>query len=329
MYDIVGFDLPCMDLNVNIPHLPEPDGGTKAQQLSWQGGGKVATGMVTAARLGAKCAMMGVVGDDIFGRFCISDFQRHNIDTESMSIAADTDTSLSIVLSAKSTNSRSFVFKNGGTAYRNLSDSEIAKIKNSKLLFVSHLSDSVLEAMRIAKDSGVKVLIDADGYHDNIPKLLPYIDVFIGSEAVYKGLYGELDFSGTSVLDGCRQLSEKGPYITAFTFGENGCAVYGSGDSCIIPAFDVDAADTVGAGDVFHGAFAAALIQGKTPAECARFASGASAIKVTRIGGRAGIPDLKTLETFLETGHIDYTEIDKRVNFYERCFSKERFSDTL
>ena len=318
MYDIVGFDLPCMDLNVNIPALPTPDTGASVQQLSWQGGGKVATGMVAAARLGAKCAMMGAVGDDIFGRFCIADFKRHGINTESMTICERGDTSLSIVLSAKATSSRSFVYKHGNAAHTGLSEEEIRKIKGAKLLFVSHMSESVQQAMKIAKEAGVKVLIDADGYHEDLPRLLPYIDVFIGSEAVYKVLYGEPCFEGNTLMESCKELSAKGPYITAFTFGERGCAVYSAGDFFVQPAFDVDVVDTVGAGDVFHGAFAAALTSGKTVRECARFASGASAVKITRIGGRAGIPDLKTLELFLENGTIDYKEIDERVRFYER-----------
>lgn len=52
--------------------------------------------------------------------------------------------------------------------------------------------------------------------------------------------------------------------------------------------------------------------------ECARAASAVSAIKCTRIGGRAGIPNSETLQKFLDTGEIDYTEIDERVNFYRR-----------
>ena len=66
-------------------------------------------------------------------------------------------------------------------------------------------------------------------------------------------------------------------------------------------------------------AFLAALLKGKSHRECARYASAASAIKCTRIGGRAGIPDEAVLERFLETGEIDYEEIDRRVEYYRRA----------
>ena len=58
-FEIAGYDMPCVDLAVNVDVFPKPNGGTGINAMSWQGGGKVATGMVAAARLGAKCAMMG------------------------------------------------------------------------------------------------------------------------------------------------------------------------------------------------------------------------------------------------------------------------------
>ncbi len=60
-FEIAGYDMPCVDLAVNVDVFPKPNGGTGINAMSWQGGGKVATGMVAAARLGAKCAMIGAV----------------------------------------------------------------------------------------------------------------------------------------------------------------------------------------------------------------------------------------------------------------------------
>jgi len=103
-----------------------------------------------------------------------------------------------------------------------------------------------------------------------------------------------------------------------FTFGEKGCVGLDREGFFRLPAFQVEAQDTVGAGDVFHGAFLAALLKGYSLKECARYASGTSAIKCTRIGGRAGIPNEQVLEQFLRTGIIDYTEIDQRVEYYRK-----------
>ena len=80
MYDIVGTCTPCMDLCLNVQVFPKPNGGAMVDRISWQGGGKVASGLSAAGRLGAKCAMLCTLGDDIFGRFCLADFERHGLD---------------------------------------------------------------------------------------------------------------------------------------------------------------------------------------------------------------------------------------------------------
>ena len=103
-----------------------------------------------------------------------------------------------------------------------------------------------------------------------------------------------------------------------FTFGEKGCIGMTKGGYFELPVYKVDVVDTVGAGDVYHGAFLAGLLKGYSAEYTAKLASAVSAIKCTRIGGRAGIPDLETAQHFMETGVINYTDIDARVEFYKR-----------
>lgn len=90
---------PCVDLAVNVRCFPKPNGAERIQNLSWQGGGKVASGMVAAARLGLCCGIMGNVGDDKYGTFCLRDFQDHGIDTEQMCVRKNRTTNFDIVIS--------------------------------------------------------------------------------------------------------------------------------------------------------------------------------------------------------------------------------------
>ena len=92
-------------------------------------------------------------------------------------------------------------------------------------------------------------------------------------------------------------------------FGENTFSV---------PAMDVPVVDTTGAGDVFHGAFDTAYLNGMDVVSAAKYATGVSSIKCTQMGGRAGIPDADTLEKFLATGRIDYEKINRRAGHYRR-----------
>ncbi len=313
MPDIVGIDMPCLDLNVNVDNFPRPNRGERVQKLSWQGGGKVSSGMVAAARLGATCAMMGAVGDDLYGRFCTNDFNRHGINTSAMCIRKGDTTSLSVVLSDRETGGRSIVFHPGTAARATFEEFDPAMIAGAKYLFIAQANETTERAVDVARAAGVQVLVDADGYSEDMVALIPKIDVFIGSEFFYQKMYGDDRYEAN-----VREVMAKGPKIAVFTLGENGCVGVSAQGFFQLPAFRVDVVDTVGAGDVYHGAFAAGLLSGRSVEETARFASAVSAIKCTRIGGRAGIPNLATVERFLLDGTIDYTEIDQRVQFYMR-----------
>ena len=105
------------------------------------------------------------------------------------------------------------------------------------------------------------------------------IDVFIASEFFYKVLFRGKEEAFEA---NCREVQKMGPSIVVFTLGAKGCVGYSEEDGFFqMPSFAVDVQDTVGAGDVFHG-------------------------------------DWNTVQRFLRTGEIDYTEIDQRVEFYRR-----------
>ena len=317
-YDIVGIDMPNVDLAVNMRKFPKPNGGEPIRQLSWQGGGKIASGIVASARFGAKCAIIGAVGDDLYGTFCRDDFIRHGIDVSSLYLRKDRSTGLAVVLSDEETMGRSICFRPGAAEMVREDELDEELLRNCTYLYIAMFNDLTAKAVKIARSAGAKVLVDADYYQENVERMIPEIDVFIGSEYMFHKLFPDRD----DVEECCREVRAKGPEIVVFTFGENGCAGLSSDGFFRIPAFPVHAVDTVGAGDVYHGAYAAALVKGFSAEKAARYASALAAIKCTRIGGRAGIPDFDTLEKFLSTGEIDYSEIDSRVRFYENPFEK-------
>ena len=103
-----------------------------------------------------------------------------------------------------------------------------------------------------------------------------------------------------------------------FPLGEMGCVGVQGYEFFMEEGFTVEVMDTTGAGDVYHGAFIAGLLQGWDARQTARFSNAVSAIKCTRMGGRAAIPTFDTVMKFLETGIIDYEEIDQRVARYRK-----------
>ena len=156
---------------------------------------------------------------------------------------------------------------------------------------------------------------DADFYSESIRQLLPFLDILIGSEEFYQSMFP----NGGDFGDNIRTV--EGPSTVIFTFGSAGCRGIADGHCFTVPAFtrNIKVIDTVGAGDVFHGAYLAALCMGLSDGEeAARFASAVSALKCTAIGGRAGIPTRAIVNKYLSSGEIDREETVQRTAFYQR-----------
>jgi sulfofructose kinase len=314
--DVVGIDNPVMDFLLHIDRIPRTNGFEKLKKYSFQGGGKISTALVTLGRLGIETGLIGVLGKDPFGAFCIEDFKRHNVDTSQLISEAGINTALSVCLVEKETNGRSFMINWDHRSDLTIEDLHEEYIASAKYLHLANLTPVTIEAARMARKNNVKVVIDADKYDEEIAENLKYIDILIGSEFFYRAACS-VDCSSE---ENCRKLKEKGPSLVVITLGDKGCVCLDGDRYLEVPTFnELEVVDTCGAGDVFHGAFIFGMLKCWTIEKTARFACAVSSIKCTRPGGRAGIPDFATVDRFLQDGTIDYTSLDERTLFYENA----------
>lgn len=314
--DVVGIDNPVLDMLVHIPRIPQTNNHARVERYSFQGGGKVSTAFVALGRLGAETGMIGLVGTDPFGKFCIEDFKRHHVDTSHIKQLEDRNTPLSVVLIEKETSGRSFLIKWDHASELTVEDIDEAYIASAKYLHLAYINPVTAYGAKLAKKHNVKVVIDLDQYNELVEENLKYIDVLIGSEYFYEAACDQ----SLSYRENLQKLRAKGPSLVVITLGDKGCVCL-EGDNYIeVPAFTgLECVDTCGAGDVFHGAFIFGMLQGWELERTARFSCAVSSIKCTRPGGRAGIPDYATTERFLREGVVDYTELDERTRFYEKA----------
>jgi sulfofructose kinase len=311
--EVIGIDTPCMDLLAHIRALPKANESTGMLEYSWQGGGKVATAIIALSRLGSSCGIIGYVGDDSYGEFCVKDFMDHGVDTTYLIKDAGKETPFSIVLSDEKECGRNIIYYPGNAKKLAPEDLDRDYIVQARYLHLSKATKASVLAAKWAKEKGMVVVFDADSYSEEMEQILPFIDVLIASEFYYRAL-----FNNTYYETNCRTLLGKGHKIVVITLGDKGCVGIDESGYFEEQGFKVTVVDTTGAGDVYHGAFIYGLLQNWDAKRIARFANAVSAIKCTRIGGRAAIPDLKTVERFINTGEIDFSEIDKRVEFYRR-----------
>lgn len=353
--DVVGIDYPCMDYIVEVERLPGTNDEVDIDNESWQGGGMVPTALVALGRLGVRSGLIGVVGTDIYGTYCIEDLKRHNVDVSRIVKDEGQTTDFCISVAERSTKGRSFITRWGSVRRLAEDDLDEAYIAGAKYLHLCmEMNEINVAAAKIAKKSGVRVVIDADHYSELTEQNLDLIDVFIASEKYYRKKFlsggeservssGENGAARENVSSGengaacenvsseenggaawlaaaeknCRAVMEKGPSVVVFTMGDKGCIGMSGEGFFHLEAFHPGTiVDTTGAGDVFHGAFIRAMLDGKPIKECARFASAVSAIKCLRLGGRAGIPDLATTEAFLQTNVVGSCDFEEREREY-------------
>lgn len=316
--DLIGFGDPFLDLVIEIDKLPESNTNCPMHERCFQGGGNVATALVAASRLGLKTALIGTVGNDLFGKMSLEDLKYNNVDISKMHIANNHKSNFSICISERKIKGKEFLVGHGDFAQITPNEIDEDFIKTAKILHTGLITPAVIKACRIIHEEGGKVSIDAPYYKPFVYENYEHFDIFIGSEMYYDAMCENLNLNPSEYENNMNIIRKKGCEIVIFTFGGDGCkGVYDDG-YFDIPAIPIDVVDTTGAGDVFHGAFDYFYLQGYNAEECARLSSGVSAIKCTRPGGRSGIPTIDVLQKFLTDGSIDYSEIDKRVEHYRQ-----------
>ena len=311
--DVVGIGTPYYDMVINVSKMPGLDGAAGANEAFYQGGGKVATAMAAAARLGRSAGMMAKVGENHRGQVIINDFRYNGVDTSAIIVdAPGTSSPFCLSLSEEEHKTRIFIGKEGTAGELLPEEIDYEYLGKAKYLHLENGRPASAAAALFAREHGIVTVMDADNYQEGIVKLLPCLDVFIASEFFYRDMFGNLPYE-----EGCRKLLEAGPSTAIVTLGSRGSVGMTAQDGFFrTESFQVPVRDTTGAGDVFHGAYIVGLLEGMDAPECARFASAVSAIKCTCFGGRTGIPNRETVQRFLETGEIDRTEAQRRLAYY-------------
>ena len=299
---IVGIGACVMDTLITVPNYPKEDSKLRAISSKVAGGGPTATGLVAAQKLGEQAAYIGVLSDDNGGKFLLGDFQKYGVNTEYIDVKAGYRSFASTIWLAKDTATRTCVFDRGNLPALMLNECQKQAIADSAILMVDgNEMDAAEEGCQYAREHQTKVLYDCGGLYEGVERLLKLTDVMIPSEEFSLGHTGCVNVS-----DAAKQLYEQyHPEVVVVTCGKEGGVIY-DGETCVsYPAFLVEAVDTNGSGDVFHGAFAAAMVKGYSYMNCCLFASATSAIKCLGIGARESVPSEQDVLAFLKNRGIE------------------------
>ena len=273
--------------------------------------GDAAIMLNAAAKLGANCAMIGVVGDDGFGRCVTNRLKESGADCSMVRIHPEASTGVAFVC-YYSDGSRNFLYHVHHAAPGMLTpeDVDMEKLKGAKWLHVSGFTMSTNQA---SAEAVYKMVREASPetkvcFDPNIrPEALSVeeirrlcMPVLERADLILPSKSEAMMFTGAASDDeGCRKWAAEGKIIVLKN-GEEGSRIYTRDEVVDVPSFPVEEVDPTGAGDTFCGAFLAALIEGKSIRECGRFANAAGAMSVRKQGPMEGAPSRAELEAFLK-----------------------------
>ena len=302
MSKIVGIGANVYDTLITLPTYPEEDTKMRASATKVSGGGPCATGLVAASKLGASTAIIGTVSDDTASGYLLKDFEGYGVSTEYIDVKNGYDAFSSYIWLCEDKTTRTCVFHKGNIPPLVLSEKQKEAIRNAQILMVDgNDMSAAIEGAKIANESGTKVLYDAGGLYEGVENLLPYSDILIPSEEFALGHTGaETAEEAASVL-----FEKYNPEIVVITRGKEGGIIYDGKEAVSYPAFLVDAVDSNGSGDVFHGAFAFAITQNMDYNKACVFSSAVSALKCTKLGAREGAPTYDEIMTFIKEREIN------------------------
>lgn len=277
-----------------LADLPKEGGKYVANNYTEVGGGPAATAAVAAAKLGADVDFIGRVGDDDTGHRLLAELESLGVNTRFTRVFKGARSSQSAVL----------VDASGERIIANYPSPDLPEEANwlqdidfsqwDVVLADVRWHDGAKQAFTLARQQGVTTVLDADITPQAITDLVALSDHAAFSAPGLQRLTQIAE--AESALKKAQTITNGHVYVTQ---GKEGCYWLEKGALCHQPAFAIDVVDTTGAGDVFHGALAAGLAQNQPVREAVRFASAVAALKCTRPGGRAGIPDCDQTRSFL------------------------------
>jgi len=264
-------------------------------EYSTAGGGMAANAAVAVARLGSVTSFWGRGGDDAAGHEMRAALAGEGIDVGNFKLFPGGRSSVSGIIVDASGERQIVNFRGHFPAEADwLPLDQLAG--TSAVLADPRWPEGAAALFATARSLGVPTILDADVADAEVfERLLPLTDHAVFSEPALAG------FAGSAGDEAVARMARFSCRVAAVTRGGAGVSWYEGGSLHTRPAYPVDAVDTTGAGDVFHGAYAFAIGGGLSVPDAMSFASAAAALKCTRASGRAGIPRFDDCLAFMRT----------------------------
>jgi sulfofructose kinase len=283
-----------LDELFRVKDFPPPDGKVEASAYITIGGGNAANAAITIARLGGEASYAGPVGDDAAGDRVLANLARENVDTSGCIRVPGTASPVSAIF-VNACGERSIVTHRGEqlSATRPADGAALVSAVDG-VLIDNRMAAFARPVAEAARARNLPIVFDADRATSVDDPLFSLATHVIFSSECLRQTVGGHDLEA-----GVLHMARRTGKFVAVTNGP-GDLVWSEGDKVsTMPVFKITAVDTLAAGDIFHGAFALALVEAQPLTACLRFAAATAGLKCTRFGGSPTIPTRAEVDAFL------------------------------
>jgi ribokinase len=298
--EITVFGSYVMDLTTFAPHIPVVGETVFSGPFKMGPGGKGFNQAVAAKKAGSQVNFMTKIGKDLFAPFVKKSFDRFDISRDYLleSDSAGTGVALIIVDNNNGNNAISVAPEacNELTPEDVKNNKDIFTLSNVFLTQFESNLEATYEAIKLAKDSGAKVLLNPAPVKEFDHGILKYVDIIMPNE-IEASLMTEIPLDGMKSLRAIANEIKKAVSTVIITLGEKGVYCPSIADS-IIPACKVKTIDTTGAGDAFAGIFSSYLSKGESIKKAIDYARVGAALSCTKYGTSPSMPEKEDIEVF-------------------------------
>ncbi len=300
MATVITLGVAVQDFVFSVDEMPTEPRKYRAKDLAVIGGGCGATAAVAVARLGGDSRLISRLGNDMTAQIIIGELEADGVDCSGMKRFEGYKSSLSAIMVDSSGERLVMGFRDDamptdpGFVADHFATVETADV----VLADSRWAEGALRLFELANAKGIPAVLDGE---------MPFGDTErkaarLATHPVFSAQGLQDHTHETELLTGLLAASamREGRW-TAVTDGPNGVYVARNGRLSRLPGHQIDVVDTLGAGDVWHGAFALALAERQSDEDAMIFASGAAALKCTQFGGRKGTPTRQALNKFIQS----------------------------
>lgn len=283
-----------IDLFIDVKTLPAVGETILGNGMEYMTGGKGANQAIAASRFGADVTMLGKVGNDPFGKQLISSLETNEIEGSKVEIVDGLASGVATVLKLPEDNS---IIVNAGA---NASVDEAYLKQYVQLIQASDVLLMQLEvpieavrfALQVAKESGVKTMINPAPFDREIVELMEWIDVITPNESEFKSLMQEVHSQeDIEIEEAMLTWNSQFPHTELIvTRGDEGSSFIRDNKLVTVPAEQVTVVDTTGAGDTFNGVLATELSNQGDLYTAIQKANLAAALSVRQRGAQSGMP---------------------------------------